>query len=519
MNTSQKNTSKQASLDTSFIDKLLEFFTGKNNEERLKEKQLKNIAHNLSQNSKFFNTRKMVIQPAFSSLVYTIFRNSQQIAKYFDLKNHRSSIKEFLIDSMLDKKAKELKEQLESDKIIDYVKTSQDPAKAIAVVQKRLKQFIAYFDNKKTAEINHTYNQICNLASLICYEWYFFIRKFDSSISESNLTYSPSFAHLEGKYVSEDLIAINDELNGINLNDDFENVYHYLEEVSHDKGICNCLKKTIDNMKKLKSHGSLTKMICLITEDPYFKPKSFSTNEKILSDYLKKIQNLTKQTLKEVISLLNKDKVNDLVSQIFNTSIISRMKNYSSKMSDFLTNKGVPSTLDYIDPLNYIYAFLVDICQSEIKDRIDVLVIKGEWKTSETSREFVAVLDEINKMIRKVMDFDIRCGEEGVYGKDLRRHSVVVKDSATKASIRRTVDEINGEALELINETIVLCVEIGKALKALIEDYNLSVPILIVNFKKIKWTFNDDFNTDMGRTGKQCYCYCVCYCICICYCY
>ena len=43
MNTSQKNTSKQASLDTSFIDKLLEFFTGKNNEERLKEKQLKNI--------------------------------------------------------------------------------------------------------------------------------------------------------------------------------------------------------------------------------------------------------------------------------------------------------------------------------------------------------------------------------------------------------------------------------------------------------------------------------------------
>ena len=180
MNTSQKNTSKQASLDTSFIDKLLEFFTGKNNEERLKEKQLKNIAHNLSQNSKFFNTRKMVIQPAFSSLVYTIFRNSQQIAKYFDLKNHRSSIKEFLIDSMLDKKAKELKEQLEADKIIDYVKTSQDPAKAIAVVQKRLKQFIAYFDNKKTAEINHTYNQICNLASLTCYEWYFFIRKFDS---------------------------------------------------------------------------------------------------------------------------------------------------------------------------------------------------------------------------------------------------------------------------------------------------------------------------------------------------
>ncbi|MCH5149783.1 MAG: hypothetical protein J1G30_03865 [Spirochaetales bacterium] len=503
MNTSRKNTSKQLPEDISLIDRLLEFFTGKNNEDRLKEKQLKNIAHNLSQNSKFFNVRKMTIQPAFSSLIYAVFRNSQQIAKYFDLKNHRSSIKDFLIDSMLDKKAKDLKDELESDKIIDYVKTSQEPAKAIAMVQKRLKLFVSYFDNKKSEEINHTYNQICNLSSLICYEWYFFIRKFDSSISESNLTYSPSFSSLDGKYVNEDLIAINDELNGINLNDDFQNVFHYLEEVSHDKGICSCLKKIIDSLKKLKSNDNVTKMICLITNDPYFKPKSFSMNEKILSDYLKKVQDLTKQTLKEVVAILNRDKVNDLVSQIFDTTIISRMKNYSLKLSDFLVNKGVPSTLDYIDPLNYISAFLTDICLDEIKDRIDVLVIKGEWQTAETSREFVAVLNDINKMVKKVTDFDIRCGEEGTYGKELRRHSVVVKDASTKASVRRMVDEINNEALEIINETIVLCVEIGKAMKSLIEDYNLAVPVLIVNFKKIKWTFDDDFNTDMVMIYKK----------------
>ena len=86
----------------------------------------------------------------------------------------------------------------------------------------------------------------------------------------------------------------------------------------------------------------------------------------------------------------------------------------------------------------------------------------------------------------------------------MRRHSVVVKDSAAKASVRRTVDEINNEALELINETIVLCVEIGKTLKTLIEDYNLNVPILIVNFKKIKWTFgDDDFNSDMVAIYKK----------------
>ena len=115
----------------------------------------------------------------------------------------------------------------------------------------------------------------------------------------------------------------------------------------------------------------------------------------------------------------------------------------------------------------------------------------------------MAVLEDINKMVKKVADFDARCADDGAYGKDLRRHSVVVKDSAAKASVRRTVDEINGEALELINETIVLCVEIGKTLKTLIEDYNLAVPILIVNFKKIKWTFNDDFNTDMVMIYKK----------------
>ena len=38
----------------------------------------------------------------------------------------------------------------------------------------------------------------------------------------------------------------------------------------------------------------------------------------------------------------------------------------------------------------------------------------------------------------------------------------------------------------------------------LIEDYNLNVPILIVNFKKIKWTFSDDdFNSDMVAIYKK----------------
>ena len=40
-------------------------------------------------------------------------------------------------------------------------------------------------------------------------------------------------------------------------------------------------------------------------------------------------------------------------------------------------------------------------------------------------------------------------------------------------------------------------------MKTLIEDYNLTVPVLIVNFKKIKWTFNDDFNTDMVMVYKK----------------
>lgn len=495
---------KQESSSEGFIDKLLEFFTGKNNENRIKERKLKSVAKELAQtNGKFFNSKKLQIMPHFPAIIYNIFRNCQSVSKFFDVKNHGVSIREFLFDSMLDQNAKTLKDFLAPENVTEMIKTASEPQKAIENVQKKLKQFIQLFDSKKTLEINVTYNQIVNLSGLVCYDWYFFVRKFDSAISESNFSHKPNFDPLEGKYAVDDLIDINDDLNSVDFTAKFDGVFNYLEEISADKANTEILENVIGQFKKLKDTDVLTKMIKLIRGDPYFKPKTFVSNEKIVNDYLLKIQDATKKAVEESILFLNKEKANRLLMDIFNTTIIVRMKYYAKRLSDFLTSKGVNCVLEYIDPMNYIKAFLLDICKGEVKARIDFLIIKGEWESAASSSRFVGLIDEITKFSEKVVAFDEKCSDEGSYGKDLRRSSVVVKDINGKSSIKKTVDMINEDAKSLIIESINLFVSIGNGLKALIEDYNLKTPVLIVNFHKIKWEYNEDFNSDMIALYKK----------------
>lgn len=501
---SQKESDKD-NYSNSFIDKILEFLTGQKNEERIKMKRLKEIGKELSQSKKkYYNSKKDSILPAFADFLYELFRNSQNISKYFDVKNHSKSIKEFLFDSLMEGKIKSLKEKLEKDNIRKHIVESSDPNKAIQEIKEQLKQFIQSFDSEVAVKVNETYNQIVNLSYLLSYDWYFVVHKFDAGISETNFDYKPKFESLDGKYIVDDLIAINDYLASVNFNQDFDNVLVYLKQISSDNSLSDILKKVISQLRNVKKDDYLIKIIQLIQKDPFFKPKNFSSRERIVQDYLMNFQMEIKTTIEESIKEINKNKINKLLMEIFNTTVIIRMKNYSVKINEFLSSKSVSVGLKYIDPLNYIKAFLLDICKGEIKPRIDLLIIKGTWESNALTGKYTELLNKINNLSTRVTEFDDKCSDEGMLGRDLRRLAGILKhDKNAQNSIRKTITNIDAEAAKIIIDCINLTVEIGKDLKSLVEDFNNKSPKMIINFHKIKWEFSGDFNTDIVNIYKK----------------
>ena len=505
MDDKNKKSNETTDIQETFIDKIIEVFTGLKSEDRIRSRKLKEIGKELQQSKKkFYNYKKDTVLPAFSEAIYEIFRNSQSIARYFDVKTHSKSIKEFLFDSFVTNKEREVKDKLSKEKLKVFIISSADPNKSIQEVKDTLKQFVHSFDTKMVNKINETYNQIVNLSYLISYDWYFVIHKFDSNITEVNFDYKPSFEVLDGKYIADDITAINDYLTSINFNEDFDNVLTYLHQISSDNSLSDILKKIIHQLRTIKRDEYLTKMIKVITKDPYFKPKNFASKEKIVQDYIMTFQTEVRETIEECIRDINKNKVNKLLLEVFNTTIIVRMKNYSARINEFLLSKGIGGGLKYVEPLNYIKAFMLDICKGEIKPRIDLLIIKGTWESNGLTSKYTQLLDNINKMSARVIEFDEKCSDEGTLGKDLKKYSGVLKhDKNEQTAVRRTIVSVDGEAQSIIIECINMTVDLGKSIKLLIEDYNTKIPKLIINFHKIKWDFTGEFNADMITIYKK----------------
>lgn len=489
----------------SLFQKIIDLISGTDRDGRIKKKLIKEIKKQIGQSKyKFYNHKKDQIQPQFGNFFYEIYRLSQHCAKYFDVKNHSNTIKILLFDALLSKKQIEIKQKLEGEYIEDLLKTSNDTQKAIELIKNNLSDFVKSFDPEQVKKINTTFNQISDLSNLINYDWFSMLHKFDTSITEGNFNYKPFFELIEGKYITDELIAIIDYLETLNFNSDWKNIIDYLNLVSEDKGINDIFKKFINLLKSLKKEETILMMIRIITVDPYFRPKQFQSKFRIVQDYIHSYQSEVQTRVQNSIKSIKKDKVNRLLIDIFQTTVILRMKHYTQKIDESLKSRGFQNGFKYIEPMNYLKAFLLDICKGEIKSRVDNLIIKGTWDTNLHSSEFSSILDGFTKLSDKIIEFDNRCSEDDHYGRELRRLMVAIKhDSRAKLLLAKIIDKIDASANNLINDGILLFIKSGNMIKSLLEDHGLKNPKMIINFHHIKWDYSKDFRTDMMEIYKK----------------
>ncbi len=489
-----------------FFVKLIDFFTGSTSEERVKKRKLKEIAKNLTQlKYKFYNPKKDLVLPGFGSYFYEVFRICQNFSKFFDVKNHSNTIKITLFESLLTEKQKDLKEKLTKEYIEDLIKNNNDSHKVIEEIKANLNSFVKSFDSEIVKVINTTYNQIVDLSNIINFDWYSLLHKMDSAISETNFNYKPNFETLEGKYILEELISINDNIFSLNLNNDFKYIYNYISIVYEEKSLIDLLKKLLTLLKIIKKDGYLTKMIQLISKDPFFEPKDFHSKAKIVQDYISNFQIEIQKIVQEVIKTYNKEKLNKLLLDIFKTTVIIRLKNYTQKIDESLKAKGVQHTFKYIEPMNYLKAFILDICKGDIKARIDQLIIKGTWDTNIHSSDYSSLLEKFNLLSDKIIEFDNKCGEDEVFGRELKRLMLAVKhDSKAKFMITKIIEKIDANASQILLEGINLFNLAANLIKALIEDFSLNNPKMIINFHRIKWDFpNSNIKADLLEIYKK----------------
>lgn len=483
-NTEQNNSPKKKKL--SFFERIISFFIGHNSPGEEKKKLIREVGKLLSkQKQKFYNPKKELALPGLATFFYEFYKLLGPAKNLIQRSQSSSVLKSIIIESFISEEQLAIRTNLEERAIRERI-NQLGPKELMNQVKDEIISFFSAFDTEKVKTINLTFNMVASFLDFVHFDFYFFLKKFDSQLQEDNFFYNPRFEQINGEYIIDDLKEVYDIILALDLTVNWDTILDTLKtyrniEVVARKG----WKKAIKQLGDLRRSKLLTRIIRHISKDPYYKANPVIHREKIVDQYLSKLKTETELTIQKIIKEKRNTNIDKLTIEVFGTPSISRLKNYTEK-ANIMYRKKMLGGFIHVTALNFIKAFLLDYFKGGIRDIIDLLLIKGQWTNNVTSQQLSEALHQVFKVSDKLLEFDDSLAEEGDLGRKLR--AVYYKSDRDKTMIphvRKLLKEINDSAKQVIVETIQNLVTVGKHIKFLLNDFTNKRSEYIINWKAI----------------------------------
>lgn len=498
----------EESEDLGFFDKLLSIFFGGNDPERQKRKQLKQIAKDIGK-SKYdlYKPRNREALPGLAKFFYAQYRvvgPAQQI-----LQNAAGSktLKNIVIESYMSDKQRALREQFEEESIRKRAQEI-DTKQLAEELKDGMINFYGSFDAELVKKINSSYNLAQLFLRLVNFDYYFVLRKFDSAITENNFTYKPNFDAISAEYVVDDIrdfleiALVLDPKASWDAVIDILKQYRGVEVVDRD-----AFKKMLKEIASVVRDNVLELVVRHISEDPFWKAKGSTSNERILEPYLNALKTTTEANVQKLLNERRGKKIDTLAQQVFGTSAIQRTKNYTEK-ANLMFSKRAMAGFIHTQALNYLKAYLLDYFKKDVRELVqDLLLVRGKWVTNIQSQQLSDAYHQVMQLSEAIVAFDESLGEEGERGMKLKKASgrVVERDPSTAKLLKDELSAVNKEAKRLITECSNGLVTIGKFLKMLVGDFDQTENDMINNWKELDGLMEESIRERMIETYKQLY--------------
>jgi hypothetical protein len=488
------------------IEKILSLFGGSSDPEREKRKLLKEIEKQVKrQKYKFYKPKGSEALPGLAKLFYDTYKVVAPAQVLLQNAAGSGILKTILIESFLNKEQQKVLEDVDEGAIRKAAETRETKVLA-SELKDKLVGFFAGFTSDRVKSITELNNLLQIFFQLINFDYFFLLKKFDSSLPERDFLYSPKFESINGTYICDDLKDFLAILPQLNKEQDWNALFDVLAgykqtEVIDRKGF----KKIIKGLIEVERSNMLTMIVQLVDEDPYYQPKVYVQDERIVEAYLNKVKTGTEMTIQKILLERQNKKIDNLLTTIFGTTAISRLKNYTDKSNMAFSRKMLGGYI-YIQPLNYLKAFLLDFFKRDIKTTVDILLIRGKWSTNLSSQQLSEAFHALMQISEDLVKFDENLSEESTTGAKLK--ALVHKGDRDKNStviLRKLLKDINDEALRMITESANNLIMMGKGIKLVIEDYDKKHHELILNWKEIEGVFEGDVKETLTGIYKRIY--------------
>lgn len=486
MSAAGKNTKPASS--GGFFSNLFSSLFKSSNPDADKKRRLKNIAKAFSKSKfhVFYKANTQEILPPFPKMLYDFYKATSQAQVYFRNIPNPNQHKQRLITYSLSENQAELLEHFDENKIMEMSK--QIPINKIKTqIDHDLQTFKAEFEGERANKIENLYKAFCLFQDFCTYDYYVLLRKFNSGIREFSFDSTPTFDKINGDYITDDLkdfIAV-----AFPITDDtvvWSDLFEFFQKTT-GKELCSQgnWKKIIARIRSIQATRTFDMMIQMISQDPSYTSEYNMNIESLLDPYVESLTNDTWNLLNKISEHQKESKANDICLQIFGTASPQSLAHYVPSFNEGMLKKSLDQII-YAEPLNYLKAFLVEYLKKDIREFYDVVVIRGQWDSSISApmsnayQELLAVSDQITA-------FDESFAEEGAMGMKIK--TLLPKtghDNSAISIINRVISDANDAAKGFIITSTQNFVTIGKTIKQLIEDYSLSKPVLVQNWKELE---------------------------------
>ena len=191
-------------------------------------------------------------------------------------------------------------------------------------------------------------------------------------------------------------------------------------------------------------------------------------------------------TLKKLQMERKNSQIDGLLQQIFGTTSVLRLKNYTAQTSANIERKNVGS-FQYCAPLSYLKAFLVDYVKKDVREYCDLVLIRGQWVSNSLSTEMSNAYHGLLEISDKITELDQSLADDGSIGAKIKTLMPRVGHDHESANIIKTkVRDVNDLARSYMKEASQDLVVVAKNTKALLEDYAKPHGELIINWKELE---------------------------------
>lgn len=470
----------------SIIRKLFSFFGGSGDPESEKKKLLKQIAREHARSRyKFYRVKGDEALPGLARFFYEIYKTIAPAQVLLQNSESSGSLRTFIIDSYLTDDQIQFSETLSEQSIMEMAKTM--PVKTVQEnVKNAMVQVFSIFDTELMRKIDEAYNVLLSFIRFSNFDYFFLLKKFDSGLVERSFGANPRFDSISANYIRDDIKDFLEVFNGLNMEADWKKIFSGLKQYRNlDVINADAWGKLVSAMKDVRNSQVLVQLVQLADSDPYFTPTALVSNEKIVDPYLQKLKTQTDVLIQKVIQEKRNSKVEELAKLIFGTSAVSRMKNYADKANVVFAKKMLGG-FTYVQPLNFLKAFLLDFFKKDIRELIDILLIRGKWSTSLSSQSLSDSFHSLMAASEGLVEFDDSLGDDGELGSKLRMAMAKAdRDKEQVKHLRNLLRDVNNKAVGIINASASALISMGRTMKALIEDYERSPHELVINWKEV----------------------------------